>query len=178
MKTKPPLKLWIINSIIGGVLGALNPIIQMALLQQDLLSRVVERYGQGKFFWLSSYSGIYLALFFIPCLLSTATLYPWLYKKIRNKLAAGRAGHGHILALGIGFGVLASIFTILYLALLGVVFNIANGQGAFDLTDIVLAVTGSLAFGAFVAIMFLPAIMITGYIFVWANMKVIGKTNA
>jgi hypothetical protein len=170
-ENKAPLKLRIQASIVGGIVGALNPAV--FVFNPAYIERIQSRFDFNYPAYATTLLVFFLFLLFIPCTLSTFSLYPWLYKRLSTYVAEGRIPKiTSYIKLGTLFGCMATFVTAFFLIACMVIFNFLNAK-PMDSTQVISMLFGGTFLLGIAGILFLPMIIISGSLFAWGNYLVI-----
>lgn len=161
-----PLKKRLLLGVIGGFLGALNP--ALLLLKPDHIANIQNHFSFGfGDYWLTS-ATFFIVLLFIPATLSTLLVLPWLLKQIQGQSPVNMVKS---IWLGIKFGCLACVPTAFFFMCEMTLFSQFQKQ-SMPLSELALHIAGGTGLLAFLGFFMIPAMAITGPVFVQISSKI------
>lgn len=170
-----PLGLRIGASIVGGVIGALNPAV--FVFNPSYMENIQSRFHFNYPAYAITALGFFLFLLFIPCTLSTFSLYPWLYNRLSGFVAGQRKpGVGSYIKLGTLFGCMATFATAFFFVVSAIIFNFLNAK-PMGFGEILTVLFGGTFFVGLAGLLFLPMIVVSGALFAWGNHLVIKRRS-
>lgn len=161
---------WVAFSLLGGVLGALNP--AWYLLRTNYISSIQQRYEFDYTLFAMGSASAFVVILFVPCFISTAILFPWFYSRMSTKKETGKVGFLSLLSSGLLFGCVASILTAF---LTWMMISLLNFVEKPDPAEVMISILLSIPATGFITlagiIISFPAMIITGALFAWLTAK-------
>jgi threonine/homoserine/homoserine lactone efflux protein len=172
-ETRTPIKLRISASIVGGIIGALNP--AMFVFYPSYIEKIQSRFHFNYPDYAMKTLGISLFLLFIPCTLSTFSLYPWLYKRLSKFITERKIPSlSSYIQLGTVFGCMATFATAFFFVVGVITVNFLNSK-PMGIGEIIALLFGGTLYIYVIGLFYLPMIIITGSFFTCVNYFVIKR---
>lgn len=157
-------------SMAGGIIGALNPMVQS--FRPSGYSHFVGMTGSvGEHFAAATWFMAFVLI--VPCVMATFVAYPWLYRSIRSALRADQKPRR--IAWGVQFGLMASVLAALFLSLEMLLVQMMDGK-ATSWHETLLSIGAATVGFSIVALFFIPVMVISGYVYAAVNYAIIKKS--
>jgi hypothetical protein len=169
---KCPAGLRLTASLAGGIIGALNPMVQ-SFRPSGYKPWVGMTGSVGEHFAAATWFMAFVLL--VPCIMATFMAYPWLYRRIRSALRANRKPRR--IAWGFQFGLMASFLAAFLLSLELLLFNMVTGRTT-TWYEALLMVGGGTAGFSFLALFYIPVLLISGAVYAAINYAIIAAGRA
>ena len=167
---KCPAGLRLKASMAGGIIGALNPMVQS--FRPSGYTHVVGMTGSiGEHFAAATWFMAFVLI--VPCVMATFIAYPWLYRSIRSALRAKQKPRR--IAWGAQFGLMASVLAAFFLSLEMLLVQMVDGKTT-SWHETLLSVGAATVGFSFLALFFIPVMLIAGYGYAAINYAIIKKS--
>ena len=166
-----PMRLRFIASLVGGTLGAVNPMLEH--IGFGIGNPYNGRTVSGVSLPQLGFGGYLAVMLIVPCLLANFICYPWLYREIRARLRSN--GTPGIFRISVTFGFMATaaaiVFSAAEMTMLAALEHAKEMPwfGYFGLFG-----SSLFSFGV-MAIFYIPIMLIAGYLYTLANTHLITR---
>jgi hypothetical protein len=170
-KNYPSLTIWILFSVLGGFLGAINP--AWFIFNPQYAQYIAQNFGFEYNSYAMMIAGFFISVLFLPAFLSTLMLYPWFFKKISKLILERKINNRSLLFSGFGFGCVASLPTAFFFLMETFIFNFFNDK--INVSNIFIIPFG-VPFLAFCGVLIsFPGMFLTGWFFAYLTFKYINQ---
>ncbi len=154
-------------SLLGGLLGALNPAWLLLLSSPDRLSYLRGNDGFDRLAKLIQIADLYVYLFFVQTFLTSFFLVPWFYRSIAEMRVQRKVGFLQLWGSGLRFGLAASVITAGIIYFEAVVYNYFLYPSSDPLQSLLLLPIAAPFLGFIGIFLSFPAFFVSAFVFAW-----------
>lgn len=166
-----PLRLRFAASLIGGSIGAINPMLQSFDVSGHNSLEGLSFSAMGEHF--AAATGFTAWFMILPCLLANFVVYPWLYRQIRERLNS--TARPKLFRLGANFGIMATAVAVLFLAGEVTLMTALETSKQISILGCMRLFIASLFSFGLLALFYIPIMLFAGYLYTLANFYLIKK---
>lgn len=163
----PPFDLRVKASLLGGLIGALTP--SLYLLKPSHIESIQSRFSFDYGGYAFASAGFYLFLLLLPCILSTFTVYPWLYaRQYQAARQSRKVSLPKFFVWGAAFALMATACTACFLSVEFVAMSFFQDR-PLDILGMVAVLLGGPALFGIIGLFYFPLAVLPATAFVWVS---------
>lgn len=154
-------------SLLGGLIGALTP--SLNLLKPSHIESIQSRFSFDYAGYAFASAGFYFFLLLLPCILSTFTVYPWLYaRQYQEACQSRKVSLPKFFVWGAAFALMATACTAGFLSAEFVVMSFFQDRPV-DILGMVAVLLGGPALFGIIGLFYFPFAVLPATAFVWVS---------